>query len=328
MVWPITQIREWKERQAAMREMRHLAEEEAQRLVFDDNNPVNLAKIALSLNNSELALTHWRDAVVRVPFFAKTHKDALDILLHLRLYDEAETIMKEGMHLYPAEPHYAGGYAEVAETRRDLPEALARWKQVMKRYPNWWKAHVHYAIMLSATDQPDQADAVLNKAATLFPSEVLVGIEWARNAVRRTDNEMALARWQQVWDQTKHGVADVGIADALMALGRLEEAEQRLIEAKPRSPLAVEVYMKLAHVARQRGDNEEAVRRWDEVKRRFPLLRFGYDGEIRLLGELGRFNEAEQVILQAKERFPSETWPAEELRTNSLAREQAAQIAG
>jgi tetratricopeptide (TPR) repeat protein len=323
MIWPITPIREWRERQSTMREIRKLAKEEAERLNFDDNNPINLAKIALSLNDSKLALQHWRDALARAPSFAKTHTDTLDILLRLHLYDEAEVIMKEGMRLYPAEPRYAGGYAEVAEIRRDWPEALARWKQALKRHPSWWKAHVHYAIALSATDQPEQADAVLNKAAPLFPGEVLVGLEWARNAVRRKDHEAALARWQTVWDRTKHGVADTGIAQALVALGRFEEAEHRLQEAKVRSPLTHEIRMILADLALKRGDAGEALRRWAEVRTRFPLLPFGYRGEQRLLCDLGRFDEAEAVIQQAKDRFPHESWPDNELQALQKARRAA-----
>ncbi len=322
MIWPIQHLTEWRERQRAIREIRKIAEAEVEKMTYDDNNPVNLAKISLSLNEPAIALKHWRDAMTRAPLFAKTHKDAPDILLRLGLHDEAETIMKECMHRYPAEARYAGCYAQVAEERHDHAEAMTRWKHVIKRFPNWWKGYVHYALALCKTGQNREADKVLAKAFAQFPDEVIVGIEWARNADRRQDYEESLARWQLLWERTKHAVAEGGIAHALIALGRLDEAEAGLFESKQRHPLSEGYRIDLALLAEKRGDIEEALRRWIELKTRMPLLRFGYEGQFRLLRTIGRFDEAEVVILEAKERFPHEDWPDRELEANNHARPQ------
>jgi tetratricopeptide (TPR) repeat protein len=323
MVWPIRQLIEWRERQSAMREIRRIADAEVEQMTYDDSNPVNLAKIALTLNDPAVALTHWRNVMTRAPLFAKTHKDAPEILIGLKLYDEAETIMRECMRRYPAEARYAGCYAQVAEERRDHAEATARWKNVINRFPSWWKGYVHYATSLSATGQHQEADKVLTKAVAQFPDEVIAGIEWARNAERQKDHAESLARWQKLWDRTQHPVAISGVARALITLGRLDEAETRLLEARTRHPLAEAIRIDLAQLAEKRGDTDEALRRWVELKTRMPLLRFGYEGEFRLLRKLGRLDEAGAVIEEAVERFPHDAWPVQERETNDRLRPQA-----
>ena len=317
-------IRDWMERREALREIQEIADEQTLKLKSDDNNPVNLAKIALSLNDPEGALQHWRNALTRFPQFTKTNPDSLDIMIRLQLFDEADSIMRECMKHFPADSFYAAGYALVAQERKDIPEATKRWKYVLKHHPSWWKPYVHYAVMLCEGGEKEEADVILTKAISQFPDEPIPRIEWARNAERRGRTEEALARWQNVYDRFKHGTADIGIAKALDQLGRTEEAEAHLQEAKVRSPLVHELRMILAHLALKRGDTDEALRRWMEVRTRFPLLPFGYQGEGHLLRDLGRFDEAEAVIHEAKDRFPHETWPDNELRTTQKAREAAA----
>jgi tetratricopeptide (TPR) repeat protein len=316
-------LNDWLERRRILREIERIADDEAVSLALDDNNLINLAEMALDLNDPALAVKHWRDALVRYPRFAKKDHKSLGILLRLNLVDEAEAIMRECMQLYPAEPFYAGGYAQIAEERDDYAEALKRWSDIRRQFPYWWKAHVHYAVALSRTGQSELAEKVLKAAIHHFPNEAIVYIDWARNAERMGNLEEALARWQTIWTKFKHAAADPNIGRVLEEMGRFEEAEAHMQEAKVRWPLTHEIRMTLARIALKRGDTEESLRRWAEVKNRFPLLRFGYEGELRLLRDLGRFDEAEAVIQQAKDRFPQETWPDGELQTIQRARQAA-----
>ncbi|MDR3529538.1 MAG: tetratricopeptide repeat protein [Rhodopila sp.] len=306
----------WRERRRALQEIRAIAEEEKWALALNDANPVNLAKIALSLNDRTDALHHWRDAMNRFPAFAKTSHDSLGVMLGLELFDEAETIMHEGMRRAPGDQFYAGGYAEVAERRGDMSEALRRWQFVQKRFPSWWKGYVHNAICLRRTGDLDQSDALLVRAVGLFHDMVPVWVEWGRAADCRHDWTESLRRWEAVSQRfDNHAVGHGGIARALEELGRLDEAEERFTSARMRFPLAVEIYIALARIAYSRGDKMEAVRRWTDTKRRFPLMPFGYEGEIRLLRELRRYSDAEVVALEAIDRFPTDQWPIVEYAT-------------
>ena len=52
--------------------------------------------------------------------------------------------------------------------------------------------------------------------------------------------------------------------------------------------------------------------RWADTRRRFPLLPVGYQGGFRQLLEMGRYADAEAILLAAIDRFPAEAWPAVE----------------
>jgi predicted Zn-dependent protease len=112
-----------------------------------------------------------------------------------------------------------------------------------------------------------------------------------------------------VCDKFAHFHGDMGVARALVKLGRIEEAEQRLKEAQSRHPIAHEIAVARARLAAQTGDKEEAVLRWADSRRRFPLLPFGYQGGFRQLLEMDRQMDAEAILLAAMDRFPEEAWP-------------------
>ena len=150
----------WRERRKILRDMRTIAEDELNALALDELNPINQAKIALSLNDTRNALRLWEEATKRYPLFARTSRDSLDILVGLKLFDEAEMLMLEGRTKSPREQFYAGGYASVAEARGDFPVALERWKRVTKDFPGWWKGYVHTSACLRKTGNLDEAEAL------------------------------------------------------------------------------------------------------------------------------------------------------------------------
>jgi tetratricopeptide (TPR) repeat protein len=308
-------IQEWQQRRYALREVNRLAEDEAERLRYNDTNPVNLAKIALSLNDHKEALRLWREAERRYPAFARTHRDALEIMLGLELFDEAEALMAKGKARTPRDQRYVEGYALVAERRGDLAEALGRWTAVRKQFPGWWRSHVHSGSCLRQIGQVEHAETVMRRAVELFPDSEHAWLEWVRCAEQREDSLEALRRSEAFYQRLHHAAGDLGAVRALEQLGRLDEAEERVNMARSRSPLVVELAIAWARISYSRGDREEALRRWASVKDRFPLLPFGYQGEIALLREMERFSEAEAVALRAMDRFPDQAWPAFEYAT-------------
>jgi tetratricopeptide (TPR) repeat protein len=299
----------WQERRRIIAEMQSMAEEETAFLGLDDTNPVYQAKVAISLNDNVSALRHWREAVRRYPVFAQTSHDSLDVLIGLKLFDEAERLMLDGRLRAPRDRFYAGGYARVAEERKDLPEALERWKGVIKEFPGWWMGYVHMSACLRMAGKPEEAETKANFAAQRFPDEFLVILEWGRCAEARKDWVEAIRRWERFVEQFKNAHGDLGVAHALEGLGRLDEAEKRLEVARLRAPLSTEILIDLARLAYLRGDPEESARRWTQTRQRLPLLPFGYQGEIRLLREMRRYAEAEAVAFEAMDRFPAEQWP-------------------
>jgi tetratricopeptide (TPR) repeat protein len=302
----------WRERRQAFRDLDHHQEQAEWALARDESNLVNRAKVSVEIGDLASAQRYWDEAVIRYPNFAKTSRGALEILLGLKRLDEAEALMLEGQKRDPRSPFYAGGYALVAQRRGDIQEALVRWTRVRKKFPGYWMGHVHSGACLRQAGQLAEAESVLNKAIELFPNEARAFVELARVADQRQDWAESIRRWGLLHTQFRSSGGVLGVAYALRELGRTDEAEARLKEAQGRFPLDVAIPSFRARLAHERGDKEEALRLWAEVRRRFPAVPIGYQRGIDLLKELGRFEDAETIALEAIDRFPAQAWPAVE----------------
>ena len=299
----------WKQRRRALRDLENNQRLEESILGLDDRNPVNRAKVALESDDPVAALKYWNEAIARYPSFAKGSPHALTILLGLKLFDEADALMREGQKRAPRDPYYADGLARVAERRDDTEAAILCWDQVRKKFPTYWRGYVQGAVCLVKVGQLDAAEALIEKAVKRFPGVIHTWIQWASTAGHRHDWSEALRRWEATGEKFRHNEIDLGIAKALEGLGRFEEAETRLRELLLRGRMDTGIAISLARLANLRGDKEEAVRRWEDARRRFPLLPAGYREGIRLLLEMDRPADAETILLAAIDRFPAEPWP-------------------
>jgi tetratricopeptide (TPR) repeat protein len=311
----------WRERRRAMHDLKGLQRLDEAVLGLDDTNAVNRAKVALEAGNQVAALGFWNEALARYPGFAKGSRDALTIMLGLRLFDDADALMREGVRRAPRDPFYAEGYAQVAERRGDNDEAILRWAQARKKCPGSWKGYVQGAICLQHAGHLEAAESLIEKALKRFPDNPSTWMQWAQNAEHQCDWPEALRRWEVVNKRFRHHRIDISIPRALAELGRFEEAETGLREAQVRWPIWPEIALAQARLAKQRGDNEEAAFRWAEAMRRFPTLAFGYREGFRHLLEMGRDADAEKVLLAAIDRFPQDEWPTVEYALLATKRE-------
>jgi tetratricopeptide (TPR) repeat protein len=306
-----TDLRTWISRRRALRELEDLQKQEEWSLALDDGNLINRAKVALASGDRTAAQCFWQEALLRYPLFAGSSHDSLEVLLGLQRFDEAEAMMLDAQQRI-RDPFYAEGYAMVAERRGDIEEAIRRWSGVRKRFPGYWMSYVHGAGCLCQAGQLEAAEELSEQAINRFPNEIRTWLGSARTAEHRRDWPTAIRRWQTVCEKFQHVQGDVGVARGLEGLGRIEEAEERLKDAQTRRPLVAEIAIALARLADQRGDKEEAVLRWADTQRRFPLLPFGYQGGFRQLMEMDRHIDAGAILLAAIRRFPTEAWPAVE----------------
>jgi tetratricopeptide (TPR) repeat protein len=166
----------WRERRRALRDLKGLQRLDDSVLGLDDTNAVNRAKVALEVGNQAAALQFWNEALARYPSFAKGSRDALTIMLGLRLFDDADALMREGLRRAPHDPFYAEGYAQVAERRGDNEEAILRWTRVRKKCPGSWKGYVQGAICLQRADMLDAADTLIETALKRFPNVLRIPV--------------------------------------------------------------------------------------------------------------------------------------------------------
>jgi tetratricopeptide (TPR) repeat protein len=303
---------DWRERRRAFRELARFQRDEHARLSLDDGNPVNRAKVALKAGDLVAANKFWDIAMEKYPAFAKWHNDALPILIGLQRFDEAERLALEGERTTRKAQSYAETYAAIAQARGEIGTAVQRWSRVRRKYSQSSKAYVQGIGCLIRAGDADAAEELARAAIQHFPNVDATWMESARVAELRQDWPQALRRWELAKTKFTHTIIEIGIARVLMELGRLEEADERLLQARRRDPLWPEIASQRVRVARLMGDEREEMLRWVDARRRFPLLPFGYREGFRRLLDWGRIAEAEEVLLAAIDRFPTEPWPAEE----------------
>jgi predicted Zn-dependent protease len=263
------------------------------------------ARLADSRRDWPAALQRWDDLRDRFPQSPEGYLGAGLALRELSRSDEADAILLSARERFPKHAGVAISYARLADGRRDWPASLQRWDHMRDRFPGWPQGHLGAAQALSEMSSFDEAEAVLLSARELLPEHAGIAVAWARLADRRRDWREALQRWDYMRDrfpESPHGY--LGAAQALREMSRFDEAEAVLLSAWDRFPEHAGVAVARARLADSRRDWPAALQRWKDVSDRFSGIIEGPWGMARTLRELNRFDEAEQVLLSARDRFP------------------------
>jgi len=200
-----------------------------------------------------------------------------------------------------------GQYTVNAAQRADWPEALRRADLFVARLPRSPGAWLARAKALRGAGREDEATAALDKAVRLGPKDPFTLLAWSRDAIRRKEWNEALRRFDRMrryapgW-QNPYTEA----ADALMELGRRDDAEALLADGMRQQPQAWMMWYAAARIADRAGDLDEAIRRWEDMRTRFPSESAGYHRGAVALERAGRVEEAAALIRQARDFFPGD----------------------
>jgi predicted Zn-dependent protease len=128
---------------------------------------------------------------------------------------------------------------------------------------------------------------------------------YARVAEARSDWQTSQSRWQTVkdmWPDPRSLGYQMGTLNVAMnqrRLGQLDEAEAGFLSLRTVAPLNPLPAAGYAGIAEDRGDLNEAARRWKQVTSRFPSFGDGYRGLIAVLRRLGQDAEIEAALAKA-----------------------------
>lgn len=187
-----------------------------------------------------------------------------------------------------------GGHIR-ARTVWEAQRAIA--PEVVLRFP----ASIELLLEIGAYDE---AEATLAEARSRYRPTPAQAQQWALVADRRGDRATALLRWEDARRRfpSVPGVFS-GYGACLAAAGRLDEAETLLQRAVRRFPEDLLCRIEYARVAASRKDWAVALERWRFV--RDDLANdFGITGMGAALRELGRFDEADQLLADSQTRAP------------------------
>jgi len=313
MIWRWFQ--DWRERRAGLREFEATRAREESPLLQSNLNPLNHARMALDAGDTEAAAEHWERARVQLPNAILTLTESFDILIDLKRYEEAETLMRKRHERMPGDRFWMSAIARVAEVRGDHAEALKRWETVTRRTPSDKEGYLGRARCLMAMDRLDEAEKQFKAAIRQDPREARAWADLGKIAERREDWDEVLARCTHLATEFRIASAYAGAARALERLGRIDEAETLLLEPSIAYPRDLEVALTRVHLAKQRGDVNAVRDRWEGVRRADPFFDRGYADGARFLAEIGCPDEADQLLQNAIGRFPDKSWPLREFAT-------------
>jgi tetratricopeptide (TPR) repeat protein len=148
---------------------------------------------------------------------------------------------------------------------------------------------------------------MIERGVEMAPEESELHIQNARNAAQRRDWPEALLRWQIVQSRfDARFLGHLGTAQCLKQLGRFDEAEEVLADARERFYRVNWIFAEWADLAAARGDLKEAADRWVSVLKRFPTFSFGYLKGTQAIRKIGRTEEADELLGLAVERMRSD----------------------
>ena len=218
--------------------------------------------------------------------------DRMAALCRERNFNAADAIGDAAIRRFPEDRDVWLQYAMVALQRPDAPAAAARFEAMRARFPDFAPAYTFGALALRHANRVDDAEQLLVPAMSAFPREQRCFTEYAYCASHRgTDRNETIRRWQMVEQRFPEcPEAYWMLAHQFHYDGSLEQAEAVIDKGFTRCPNDPRVLWQWALNATRRHAWEEAARRWDIAKARYPDSVEINDGiaEMRLSADLLR----------------------------------------
>ncbi len=280
-----------------------------------------LGRLAVRRLDWPAAEAHWRAALTfeTRPWWLYT--ELATALCALGREAEAAQVLSDGTVDSPCEPTIRHELGRLAVRQGDWPAAEGHWRAALAFAVRPWWVYTGLASALCAMDRVEDARQVLSEAATTFPHEPAIRHELGHLAVRRGDWPAAEGHWRAALTfAVRPWWVYTGLASALCALDRIEDARQVLSEAAIGFPHEPAIRHELGHLAVRRGDWPEAETHW-RAALAFAVRPWWVHSELAsALCALDRVEEARQVLSEAAVGLPNE--PAVRHQLGRLAARQ------
>jgi tetratricopeptide (TPR) repeat protein len=251
---------------------------------------------------------HWWDIVrERTPHHVVGFVNGAAALREQGLLDQAEALLASAIERFPQQAAPWIDYAVCAQARKDWTESAARWARVRERFSTVPESYLGAANSLREQGKFSESQAVLDEAAERWPDDLRIKTEHCWNAHIARDWPEAARRWETL--RAKHPALFVGWTSgalALRELRRYDQADQLLRDAQARFPQERAAWVEYAWLSSARRDWPEAVRRWADVRARYPAFPEGYLRGALAAAENWDYEAAEGLLREGMERFKAD----------------------
>lgn len=320
-------LRVWKELDAKYRELAKASPEflaialelrlfdEAEAILAADMNRHSsrmfclegLAQVAQRRGDAEEAIRRWELVRRKFPQRSSGYYGGAASLVAAGRLAEAGKLAEAAVRKFPGDLLCHMEYANVAVRMRNWPDALKRWEVVDRQFHHL-SGPMGMAESLKQLGRFDEAEEVLRTARLSSPIEWGPVAELARVAEARGDLEEATRRWLIVRERFPLlPFGYFGETEALLKLGRAEEADAVMGAAVDRFPDKLDPLLTYASLAHNRQDWEKAASRWEVFRARFPDRAEGYERGAHALDALGRKEDALKLRSDWTSRAGSKT---------------------
>jgi tetratricopeptide (TPR) repeat protein len=284
-----------------------------QRFPTDDEAIIETGWLAHIARDWPTAVHWWEIVRARTPQHVVGFINGAIALREQGSYDKAEALLTSAIERFPNQASPWIDYAMCAQARKDWTESAARWKEVRERFSTVPDSYLGAAQALREQGKFTESQQVLDDAAERWPDDVRIRNEHCWNAHIARDWPEAARRWEALRSQNPALLVGwTSGALALRELRRYDEADRLLRQAQVRFPHERAAWAEYAWLASARRDWPEAVRRWSDVRSRYPAFPEGYLRGALASTENWDFEAAEGLLREGMERFKLDaTFPIE-----------------
>lgn len=263
------------------------------------------ARSALSNGDLTGALAIYTELRVVFPETSAPYLQAARALAGRFRFEEADILLEAAAARFPDDEAVMADFAAAAANLGDRSTAADRWAGALERFPRSPTILCGAAAALRDAGRFAAAGSYFQTAESLFPADPEPGNGLARLALTRGDSASALARWTILRARFPDFLeAYTGAAEAMAMREMFAEAENLLADAMVRFPNALEPSAAHAGLAAMRRDWSEASRRWERLRDDHPDHAEGYVGLAAVWRDLGQFDAADAVLMEALVRLP------------------------
>ncbi len=315
MVALFSAFRDWLDRRKVLRILKRQDAADSLALAYVVKDELTIAAAAANRGDYAIAAKIWGDLVVGCERETVVSPLALDVLVGLKRFDEAEALMRQGLKDHPGQIHYLKGLVRIAQQRQDWEELIKCSATLRKRSPGDPDGYLIPAAVLQSLHRLDEAEHLTYLATKHAGHHVLSFSTHAEVAFQRGDWDEALKRFREVVDRFDHSLGRFGMARTLAKLNRDAEAEVLLLTLAEKVPNDASIAIELARLAEARGEIDVAVERWSYIGGRYANQFVPCMLAAEALQKFGAMDKSERILRFTVESFRGEHRPLCSLAT-------------